>query len=604
MSRKPGGLPPVPTRSGSHGSDGGRHNSRPESHRSNGSNGSDVNRSHNRIGADSPGTEDVDLAVERHMLKNPFLMPADEEVFRMREEEKRRKKEERELMKSLQVHEKGTFASRMATTRPPELVAGDDSRLRQGGARELAAAQALPADHRRREKENMADFVAKKREIFLVQMSLDTKRAEIRKLEERALQREEALRKSEQMLEEDALRFDAFLKENDEKVQEAIKRAEVEAKAKQDKVHEIKRLSAAIATIKSELNKYEEQLEDCRKYKDFLDKLTPPEYFKEQTELKAKRQAERKARREEKKAAHAKKLEEAQKAAAAAAAAELEAQENGGGAGGGGDAAMEAAIMAAGMSSDIGGDEEEEEEEDEEEEELDDIPMFFQRPQQLLDIFSQLEEQNLFLIQNVQETEEALEELKNKYKDTERVMETETDGLKLQIDNLQNSIKGEEEKSKALKERTNQNSMQALSGKEATLDDLSQKVTQVYERCGFEADASVSSLQMLTNIEAKLEEYLSIIDQMPEDFVEVAEKLKEKERRQRAREEKLEQQRKEQERRVQRSLERAQAPVHKKQGKPLMFRSAPPQRKKKDEDNGPKKTDEEEELAAFLVREF
>jgi hypothetical protein len=58
-------------------------------------------------------------------------------------------------------------------------------------------------------------------------MSLDTKRAEIKKLEERARQREEALRKSEQMLEEDALRFDAFLKENDEKVQEAIKRAEV-----------------------------------------------------------------------------------------------------------------------------------------------------------------------------------------------------------------------------------------------------------------------------------------------------------------------------------------------------------------------------------------
>ncbi len=154
----------------------------------------------------------------------------------------------------------------------------------------------------------MNDFIAKKREIFLVQMSLDTKRAEITKLEERALQvhtshaaqqpslpiqpvmtqvpvvthraclathlkscmnsqcppvqkhfssanaapqhsavsafstrcgdmqREEALKKSEQMLEEDALRFDAFLKENDEKVQEAIKKAEVEAKAKQDKV--------------------------------------------------------------------------------------------------------------------------------------------------------------------------------------------------------------------------------------------------------------------------------------------------------------------------------------------------------------------------------
>lgn len=56
------------------------------------------------------------------------------------------------------------------------------------------------------------------------QMSLDTKRAEIRKLDQRALQREEALKKSEQMLEEDSVRFDMFLKENDEKVQEAMKR--------------------------------------------------------------------------------------------------------------------------------------------------------------------------------------------------------------------------------------------------------------------------------------------------------------------------------------------------------------------------------------------
>jgi arginine deiminase len=47
---------------------------------------------------------------------------------------------------------------------------------------------------RRKEKEHMGDFIAKKREMFLVQMSLDTKRAEIRKLEERAQQREEVRR--------------------------------------------------------------------------------------------------------------------------------------------------------------------------------------------------------------------------------------------------------------------------------------------------------------------------------------------------------------------------------------------------------------------------
>lgn len=286
---------------------------------------------------------------------NPFTMPPEEEVFRMREAEKLRKDQEREELRHMSVADKTTFCSRSAAkgsrmiaeerrSRPPQvgtrrslarlnplglalptrvsprlpasgpllfygalfLASRVPSSKRAGGRAlgmfaapeagrmsgvdgvvctvqgDTAAQQAMPADHRRREKEVMSEFLQKKREIFLVQMSLDTKRAEIRKLEERAIQREDALKKSEKMLEEDALRFEAFLKENDLKVQEAIKKAEVAAKTKQDKLQEIKRLNAAIAAIKSELSKYEEQLEDCKKYKDFLDNITPADFFQEQ----------------------------------------------------------------------------------------------------------------------------------------------------------------------------------------------------------------------------------------------------------------------------------------------------------------------------------
>ena len=41
-------------------------------------------------------------------------------------------------------------------------------------------------------------------------------------------------------------------------------------------VLEIKRLNASTAALRSEMNKYEEQLEDCRKYKEFMDSITPP----------------------------------------------------------------------------------------------------------------------------------------------------------------------------------------------------------------------------------------------------------------------------------------------------------------------------------------
>eukprot|EP00951_Prasinocladus_malaysianus_P036974 scaffold393586_cov48-Prasinocladus_malaysianus.AAC.1 len=43
----------------------------------------------------------------------------------------------------------------------------------------------------RSEKESMVGFIMKKREIFLVQMQLDTKREEMRKLEADTMNREE-----------------------------------------------------------------------------------------------------------------------------------------------------------------------------------------------------------------------------------------------------------------------------------------------------------------------------------------------------------------------------------------------------------------------------
>lgn len=43
--------------------------------------------------------------------------------------------------------------------------------------------------------------------------------------------------------------------------------------------------------------------------------------------------------------------------------------------------------------------------------------MFFTEPEKILNTFMEIEENNLFLIQNCQETEESLEELKSKFND-------------------------------------------------------------------------------------------------------------------------------------------------------------------------------------------
>lgn len=126
-----------------------------------------------------------------------------------------------------------------STIRARDLPAASEGREGAGGKQAnrtqglVAAATAAMASERRHERETMSDFISKKREMFLVQMSLDTKRDEIRKvrcrrsrptprsaphrpappqLEEKARMKEQALRRSELILEEDAMRFETFLK--------------------------------------------------------------------------------------------------------------------------------------------------------------------------------------------------------------------------------------------------------------------------------------------------------------------------------------------------------------------------------------------------------
>ncbi|EPZ31136.1 hypothetical protein ROZALSC1DRAFT_28063 [Rozella allomycis CSF55] len=346
--------------------------------------------------------------------------------------------------------------------------------------------------------------------------------------------REQKLLDDEKALEEDAAKFDAFLKENDKNSVEAMKRAELETKAKLEKMQEIKKINAQIVNIRSEMSKNEDQLKDYQKYREFLEKLSPSDWLQER---KLKKLQEKSL-----KETNSLGDEISNSARRKRRPSKVNSEE-------------EAEKVENDLNYDPDSDLEEE------------APLYFQNPQQLLAIFSELEETNLSLIQNVQEMEETLEDLRQKTHETEKSMEKATKGLRDQIEFIEAAIKKEEEKAKILEERSK--------------------------------DTNIGTLSMLTAIENKLEQLFESIEMLPPDKVEQAEKIKDKERRHRIREEKLEAQRLIQEERVQRALERAKAPVKKKTGKPLVFRSAPPQ-KRKVQVNETKKKEEDLE---FYFRE-
>jgi len=401
-------------------------------------------------------------------------------------------------------------------------------------------------------------------------MSLDTKRDEIRKLEEKAKLKEEALRKSEIMLEEDAIRFDTFLKENDKKAHEAIKRAEAETKKKQEKLQEIKKLRQSIQLVQSEMSKLKEMLDLCQEYKKFLDSLTPEEWFTEMSDKKRKRQQARRIARwkvKQREWEDTKRVLEEEMETQKAIDKEKAARD--------GKRAKRKSYTPNIPPQPKLVDEELTDSDSEE-------PMYFKKPQQLLDIFTALEESNLFLIQNSQETEQALEELKQDFMETKTRMDAKTAALKANIEEHLAQIAAEEAKAEALKRRAESSGGKGVQ--EKLLNELQDRVRKVYIECEFESSSNPSTLTMLTDLEGKLEQLLSEMEMMDPKYVEDAEKAREKDRREKVRLARMEKAKDEYEDRLQRSIDRAAAPVVKKKGKQVMFRSRPFKKKKKKRD--------------------
>ncbi|XP_025020151.1 coiled-coil domain-containing protein 38-like [Python bivittatus] len=119
------------------------------------------------------------------------------------------------------------------------------------------------------------------------------------------------------------------------------------------------------------------------------------------------------------------------------------------------------------------------------------------------------------------------------------------------------------------------------------LDSLTKKVTEVYRVC-CETDevSSMTSFQMLKKIEMRVSELCEMLEILPKEYIEiieVTEKLRAKERRQRVREDKLKELRRIQEERLKLALERAIAEPKKRMGRKLVYRSQPPKTKQEGE---------------------
>eukprot|EP00117_Sycon_ciliatum_P036143 scpid19586/ scgid0346/ Coiled-coil domain-containing protein 37 len=205
--------------------------------------------------------------------------------------------------------------------------------------------------------------------------------------------------------------------------------------------------------------------------------------------------------------------------------------------------------------------------------------LFFKNPRDLLDIYADLEERNLSLIQNGQETEEVLEALKQKITKFDAKMMEQVATMKTRVKQLHVQLRQEQEAMDDLKLRMEMFSHKDSEGKEIDTTDalagLEVKVASVYKSSVGINEANITSLQMLTAVEAKLHELFDIMSRMPAHQLADAERMKDKERRQRQKDEQLAESRRQNEERLQKALDRAKAAPKKQLGRRAVFRSRP-----------------------------
>lgn len=165
-------------------------------------------------------------------MLTPFSLPPGDEVFALREKERLKERDDWANERTLKVHEKGTYSTRMksmlACLRNQVMSTDSRSDLSEGlgsaALRDDVDFVLTTIRDRHLGKEDICSYINRKREMFLVQYSLGVKKDEIRKLIAIREAEEEKLEAAEQYIELSATVFDEFLKENDKSAVEAIKR--------------------------------------------------------------------------------------------------------------------------------------------------------------------------------------------------------------------------------------------------------------------------------------------------------------------------------------------------------------------------------------------
>lgn len=325
--------------------------------------------------------------------------------------------------------------------------------------------------------ETIVDILEQKKEMFLVTMTHGIIEKEIRNLKDQADQRDRALKESNDILKQDIADFDRF--QEDEKIETKKKEEsfEKQVQIRLVKEQEIKNKLIIFNSLKAEKSRNEENISSYEKYKKFLNQLLPEEWINQQQQRKEKSLEALKAKMYGQWVAT-----QDRKTNEAKLKADFE--------------VYFSRLRESGESEEI-------------EEILNNDEMYFKEPHELIEYFNNLEEANLFCIQNVQIADQKLQELVVKSEERKKELAAKCQAqldqkkaLEKQLSDLENQVKAlrrKREQNSVLDEKDNKDIKSAIA---AEYQGMKEQMTVTYLP---EIEHNAEALALLSGIEICME---------------------------------------------------------------------------------------------------
>jgi hypothetical protein len=140
---------------------------------------------------DRPRSAGSQTIPKRTRLLNPFRIPEDRELFQIREQQHKKREAERRSMQDSRLYLSQPLTDRenfrKLTQLPPPHISGEEEAL----------AQLILSPDSNEATEGLRDFIDQKRDIFLAQLAIDTKREELQRLERLERDEQSALTQKE-----------------------------------------------------------------------------------------------------------------------------------------------------------------------------------------------------------------------------------------------------------------------------------------------------------------------------------------------------------------------------------------------------------------------